>query len=1426
MRKPIFIKGLVILLCILLHNFLYAQCYGPTATGVYTNGKKPSTSSNYFVNHIFSTFASTASGALNGNSIIIATSGGPTTNNIVSALTPGETLVTGTGFPSPAPAMHRISANNTSIKVTHTFTANLAAGTHLFLQDVDRMEGLTIVFKDASGTVVDPSNFTPFNMSTVNYPATYTPTITNVLFKATVTTDRSEPLVGIVIKSALVRSIEFSVTTISSTASNIEFFYSVPLTPSFTGTASSNSAVCSGNTLTLTNGTSALASTVPIPVNYTWGGPNSYANTTTSTTSSISSVTTAAAGTYSLTVQDAFGCFTSPALTTAVTINASPVLSLSSNSPVNYSNSINLSSNITSGTAPYTLAWTGPNSFTSAFQNPVVSSVTSANAGVYKMQVSDNNGCTASGTTYVAVKSGWIYIHDKNINEESSVNFTFSLKDNAGNLLKTFYTNDSAGNTLNIYDIGAGHDDGAGTLWAVAGVTTGTSNTGTVYYRLSGANTWVATNVTTATAIDGAALNQFVYINSSGNAYYYNAGVSTLIFNHSTSHNGQTANASDIAYGGGKIALRNTNGRVYLYTGDYTNDSWADISANTNIASRIDISSDGAMLVYILSATVKTYNISTAITTTLPAFTATSGAGASGTLDIGIDDNNTIYATGNTGNTTCCGNTDIVYSYPSGASSWTDEPEARGVKRITGGPGGQAWGSVNLGSTFSQTIYTRVTDETGIHLWLDDERIKNASSMYGNSIMMEVDAATYRVTETLPDATWDLGRYNIYDPTGNTTGNVTTNTTAVKPAYGEVVHVEYINEKLNPKLIDNGNCNTSILQSFDAGIGTGQFGNGNFGTPLEGTAYHYFSITSPQDGYYSLVKTSDGYWFSAPSVTDHTGNNGYFFMVNASYAKDEFYRQRITGLTASLTYRIQFYVANLSISNPIKPKIRFGMQTLAGTIFGDSTTPEVSGNAWQLFSVSFTVPSGVTTADLFLRNENIGGSGNDLAIDDISINPIPTPLDVNEISPAILSNLCVGSTYAISNTVGGGTWSISDTSVASVDSSGNITIHSIGAAGITYTYINNIFCVSTATSNVTISVPPTVNASPDFSNVCKNGTTVLNSNASSGTAPYNYLWSGSSGSISSVTDANPTLTAPSVAGSYNYSVKVTDSVGCTSPLTTTSITVHAPVSSIYVTCLDGHYPLPQIMEIGGSQGVSWLWSASDSNALFFTTSTATGAANTSTFQSPYISEPSNYKVVVTDSYGCQDSSTLIFSYSMCGIILPVSLVNFTIAKSNEDVLLKWTTTAEVNSKYFEIERSPDEKNWTKIGIVSATGGNVNNYLFTDTTPFAGINSYRLKIVDADGKYNYSIIRQLIINSNWKLTMYPNPVTSGLMLLKSNMQVTGVRIMDIRGNILFNKYNSFSTDVCKINIAQFNTGFYFIEVTNNQHQGYRSRFIKK
>ena len=124
-----------------------------------------------------------------------------------------ENLVTGTTFLLVL-LQTRVSTGSQGAKITISFTSDLPMGTHLFLQDVDRQEGWTIVFKNSSGTI-DPSGFTPLNVSTTNLPATYTPSSGSLYFKSTQNTNRSEPLVGVVINSSSVRSIELTLTVVA-----------------------------------------------------------------------------------------------------------------------------------------------------------------------------------------------------------------------------------------------------------------------------------------------------------------------------------------------------------------------------------------------------------------------------------------------------------------------------------------------------------------------------------------------------------------------------------------------------------------------------------------------------------------------------------------------------------------------------------------------------------------------------------------------------------------------------------------------------------------------------------------------------------------------------------------------------------------------------------------------------------------------------------------------------------------------------------------------------------------------------------------------------------------------------------------------------------------------------------------------------------
>jgi gliding motility-associated-like protein len=147
----------------------------------------------------------------------------------------------------------------------------------------------------------------------------------------------------------------------------------------------SNSPVCAGATINLT----ASGGT-----GYAWTGTNAFAAAIQNP--SIASATLAMAGTYSVTVTDGNGCQAQG--TTSVTVNPLPVPVVGSNSPVCVGDNINLTAS--SGTG---YAWTGPNAFASATQNPSIASATLAMNGIYSVTVTDGNGCQAQGTTSVTV---------------------------------------------------------------------------------------------------------------------------------------------------------------------------------------------------------------------------------------------------------------------------------------------------------------------------------------------------------------------------------------------------------------------------------------------------------------------------------------------------------------------------------------------------------------------------------------------------------------------------------------------------------------------------------------------------------------------------------------------------------------------------------------------------------------------------------------------------------------------------------------------------------------------------------------------------------------------------------------------------------------------------------------------------------------
>jgi uncharacterized repeat protein (TIGR01451 family) len=170
--------------------------------------------------------------------------------------------------------------------------------------------------------------------------------------------------------------------------------------------------------------------------------------------------------------------------------------------------------------------------------------------------------------------------------------------------------------------------------------------------------------------------------------------------------------------------------------------------------------------------------------------------------------------------------------------------------------------------------------------------------------------------------------------------------------------------------------------------------------------------------------------------------------------------------------------------------------------------------------------------------------------------------------------------------------------------------------------------------------------------------------------------------------------------------------------------------------------------------------------------------------------------------------------------LPLTLVALKGAWVNEKIKLDWTTESENNSSYFEIERNTGSTGFHPIGRIAAHGNFTGrlNYSFSDSFPSA-IASYRLKLVDADGKYKYSpVILLRKEEGKQQLTVYPSPFSDHIAIsffnhLEGMGQVAIINSVGVQLTgepYFFNKgMNSFVVN----NLHFLSKGVYIVQVTS-------------
>ncbi len=165
--------------------------------------------------------------------------------------------------------------------------------------------------------------------------------------------------------------------------------------------------------------------------------------------------------------------------------------------------------------------------------------------------------------------------------------------------------------------------------------------------------------------------------------------------------------------------------------------------------------------------------------------------------------------------------------------------------------------------------------------------------------------------------------------------------------------------------------------------------------------------------------------------------------------------------------------------------------------------------------------------------------------------------------------------------------------------------------------------------------------------------------------------------------------------------------------------------------------------------------------------------------------------------------------------LPVTLIRFSAVSENNSAVLAWATSSETNSDVFEIERSNDARQWTKIGSVQAQGESnaTHSYQFADPQPLNGINYYRLKMIDRDATFANSRVVSLHFGSSKSVNVYPNPVSQLLQIqVTNNESIQSVEIIDLTGKTVYRKLNGLAEVLSKgIDISKLQQGSYALRI---------------
>lgn len=218
--------------------------------------------------------------------------------------------------------------------------------------------------------------------------------------------------------------------------------------------------------------------------------------------------------------------------------------------------------------------------------------------------------------------------------------------------------------------------------------------------------------------------------------------------------------------------------------------------------------------------------------------------------------------------------------------------------------------------------------------------------------------------------------------------------------------------------------------------------------------------------------------------------------------------------------------------------------------------------------------------------------------------------------------------------------------------------------------------------------------------------------------------------------------------------------------------------------------------------------------------TTNGGGNLYVFDTtPSISGNANGSNGIETEADLSNDAPDLFDFVNKGGVLPVELISFSSTVGKNTIEVNWATASEINNDYFEVQKSADGINYSRIAKVEGHGNSTRllTYSFTDKSPLGGINYYRLKQVDFDGSFELSKITSSFFDApNGSMNIFPNPANNYININLDNRFIntkTDIYIFNLNGELI-NQPIELLTPTSQINLSlELTDGAYILRLSN-------------